>query len=959
MPRARAISCRRCSVADYKNTINLPNTGFPMKADLANREAGMLAAWERGGLYEKIRNIAKGRPSFVLTDGPPYANGAIHLGHAVNKILKDIIVKSRTLDGYDAPYVPGWDCHGLPIEMQVEKTHGRVGQKIDAKSFRAACREYAAKQVDAQRIDFKRLGVLGDWDHPYLTMTPRFEAEQLRAFALIIKNGHLYKGYKPVHWCLNCRSALAEAEVEYEDKTSPSIYVRFPVVDSVDLAQRFTIEAPEPSVADADDEDVPTSLAIWTTTPWTLPANRAVAVHPQFDYSLVEFDSGGAYQRLVVASERVDPVMKTLGVADWTLISAVKGAALEHLLLRHPFYDRQVPVVLGDHVTLDTGTGAVHTAPGHGLDDYIVGRRYGLEIDNPVGGDGRFLPSTPLFAGEQVFDANAHVIKVLHDNGRLLKDEPYHHSYPHCWRHKTPVIFRATPQWFISMEQAGLRKGALEAISHVDWMPAWGEQRISSMIAVRPDWCVSRQRTWGVPIPLFVDKVSGELHPQTAALIEEVAKRVEQDGIDAWFDLDAAALLGPDASQYDKATDVMDVWFDSGVVHHCVSQMRPEITSPADLYLEGSDQHRGWFHSSLLTSVAMHGRAPYRGVLTHGFTVDEKGRKMSKSIGNTLVPQKLTNTLGADVVRLWVAATDYANEMSVSDEILKRMADSYRRMRNTLRFLLGNLHGFEPAQHAVAFDDLVAIDQWAIGKAFALQNDVVTAYRNYEFHDIYQKIHNFCVVELGGFYLDIIKDRLYTTGAISAPRRSAQTAMHHVAQAMVRWLAPILSFTAEEVWGFLPGARNESVFLNTWYQFPAGAERVPAIDWPALIALKADVARDLERLRAAGAIGSSLEAEVWVYAPAATAARLEALRDELRFLLITSQARVVETDTPATSTVPTSEPGVWIEVKPSTQPKCVRCYHLRSDVGSDPRHPEICARCVVNVEGPGEERQFA
>jgi isoleucyl-tRNA synthetase len=946
-------------VADYKNTINLPNTGFPMKADLANREPAMLAGWERDRLYEKIRDVAKGRPAFILTDGPPYANGAIHLGHAVNKILKDIIVKSRTLDGYDAPYVPGWDCHGLPIEMQVEKTHGRVGQKIDAKSFRAACRDYAAKQVDAQRRDFKRLGVLGDWDHPYLTMAPRFEAEQLRAFSLIIKNGHLYKGFKPVHWCLNCRSALAEAEVEYEDKTSPSIYVRFPVVDSQDLARRFAIEAPEADAADADDEEVPTAFAIWTTTPWTLPANRAVAVHPQFDYSLVEFNLGGGFERLVVASELTVAVMKELGVPDWTLVSAAKGAALEHLLLHHPFYERQVPVILGDHVTLDSGTGAVHTAPGHGLDDYIVGQRYGLEVDNPVGGDGRFLPSTPLFAGEQVFDANAHVIKVLHDNGRLLKDEPYHHSYPHCWRHKTPVIFRATPQWFISMEQAGLRKGALEAISHVDWMPAWGEQRISSMIAARPDWCVSRQRTWGVPIPLFVDKVSGELHPRTAELIEEVAKLVEQGGIDAWFDLNPATLLGADANQYDKATDVMDVWFDSGVVHHCLAQIRPEITSPADLYLEGSDQHRGWFHSSLLTSVAMHGRAPYRGVLTHGFTVDEKGRKMSKSIGNTLVPQKLTSTLGADVVRLWVAATDYANEMSVSDEILKRMADSYRRMRNTLRFLLGNLHGFDPARHAVAFDDLVAIDQWAIGKAFALQNDVVTAYRNYEFHDIYQKIHNFCVVELGGFYLDIIKDRLYTTGASSAPRRSAQTAMHHVAQAMVRWLAPILSFTAEEVWSFLPGSRNESVFLNTWYQFPAGAERVPSIDWPALIALKTDVGRDLERLRAAGEIGAPLEAEVVIYAPAAQTARFEALRDELRFLLITSQARVVATEAPPASTVPAGEPGVWIEVKPSTQPKCVRCWHLRSDVGSDPRHPELCARCVVNVEGPGEERFFA
>ena len=926
-----------------------------MKADLANREPVMLASWERKGLYVKIRSVSKGRPSFVLTDGPPYANGPIHLGHAVNKILKDIIVKSHTLDGYDAPYVPGWDCHGLPIEMQVEKTHGRVGQKIDAKAFRAACRQYAYKQIDAQRADFKRLGVLGDWDHPYLTMMPRFEAEQLRAFSHIIKNGHVYKGFKPVHWCLNCRSALAEAEVEYEEKTSPSIYVRFEVLDKADLTQRFG----ELLNADSYVEGLPTAIAIWTTTPWTLPANRAVAVHPQFDYALIEFDLGYGAERLLIAAELQDAVMKSLGASEWSLIATVKGAALEHLMLQHPLYDRQVPVVLAEHVTLDAGTGAVHTAPGHGLDDYVIGRRYGLEIDNPVGGDGRFLASTPLFAGEQVFDANAHVIKVLQDKHRLLKDEPYHHSYPHCWRHKTPVIFRATPQWFISMEQAGLRKGALEAIAHVDWMPAWGEQRISGMIAGRPDWCVSRQRTWGVPLPLFVDKVTGELHPRTAALIEEVAKLVERDGIDAWFDLDAAALLGPDAANFDKATDVMDVWFDSGVVHHCVSQLRPEITSPSDLYLEGSDQHRGWFHSSLLTSVAMHGRAPYRGVLTHGFTVDEKGRKMSKSIGNTLVPQKLTSTLGADVVRLWVAATDYANEMSVSDEILKRMADSYRRMRNTLRFLLGNLHAFDPARHAVAFETLVAIDQWAIAKAFALQNDVVIAYRNYEFHVIYQKIHNFCVVELGGFYLDIIKDRLYTTGTDSAPRRSAQTAVHHVAQAMVRWIAPILSFTAEEVWTFLPQVASESVFLNTWHQFPAGAVRAPAIDWPAFIALKADVARELEQLRAAGKIGAPLDAEVCVYAPQAQAARYEALCDELRFLLITSQAHVVATDSPPAAAVATSEPDVFILVTPSTQRKCVRCWHLRSDVGGDPRHPELCARCVVNVEGPGEERRFA
>ena len=943
-------------MADYKNTINLPNTGFPMKADLANREPGMLEGWERVRLYDQIRAAAKGRPTFVLTDGPPYANGTIHLGHAVNKVLKDIIVKSRTLDGYDAPYVPGWDCHGLPIEMQVEKTHGRVGQKIDAKTFRAACRAYALKQVDGQRADFKRLGVLGDWDHPYLTMMPRYEAEQLRGFATIIKNGHLYKGYKPVHWCLNCRSALAEAEVEYEDKTSPSVYVRFDVVDHEALAERIGLAMTDQM---ALFDNVPTSVAIWTTTPWTLPANRAVAVHPQFDYSLVEFDLGQGTERLVLATELVKTVMHALAVGFWTVIAETKGSALENLMLHHPLYDRQVPVILGDHVTLDAGTGAVHTAPGHGLDDYVVGRRYNLEIENPVGGDGRFLPSTPLFAGEEVFDANAHIIEVLRERGRLLKGEPYHHSYPHCWRHKTPVIFRATPQWFISMDQAGLRRGALEAISHVDWMPPWGEQRISSMIAGRPDWCVSRQRTWGVPIPLFVDKVTGELHPRTAELIEEVAKQVERDGIDAWFDLDAAALLGPDAEKYDKATDVMDVWFDSGMAHHCVTAMRPEIVAPSDLYLEGSDQHRGWFHSSLLTSVAMHGRAPYRGVLTHGFTVDEKGRKMSKSIGNTLVPQKLTSTLGADVVRLWIAATDYANEMSVSDEILKRMADSYRRMRNTLRFLLGNMHGFDPAQHAAPWHELVAIDQWAISQSFTLQNDVVTAFRNYEFHDIYQKIHNFCVVELGGFYLDIIKDRLYTTGAESRPRRSAQTAMYHIASAMVRWLAPILSFTAEEAWTFLPAVPAASVFLTTWHQFPPGAERESALDWPALIALKADVARELERLRAAGEIGAPLEAEVTLYASEPQAAPFAALQDELRFLLITSQARIVAADTPTGDAVPTSAEGVWMEVKASTQPKCVRCWHLRSDVGSDPKHPELCARCVVNVEGPGEERQFA
>ena len=938
---------------DYKQTINLPNTDFPMKADLARREPETVARWLSDDIYMELRRRAAGRPKFVLVDGPPYANGVIHLGHAINKVLKDVIVKSRTLDGYDSPYVPGWDCHGLPIEQQVEKKHGRVGQKLNADAFRKACREFAASQVDIQRAEFQRLGVMGDWNNPYLTMASRFEAEQLRAFAAIIRRGHLVRGFKPVHWCLDCRSSLAEAEVEYEDRDSPSVDVRYPIVDSLDAARRFHLTS---------DALAGAAVAIWTTTPWTLPASQAVCLHPLYDYVLAEFDRPAGKDRLVIAEALVEPFAKRIGATAHRIVAKAGGKALEGLRLEHPFYDREMPVILGEHVTLDAGTGAVHTAPGHGADDYEMGRRYNLPIDNPVGNDGRFVPGTLLFEGLGVFEANPKIIETVKEAGRLIHHESYRHSYPHCWRHKSPVIFRATPQWFLSMEKAGLRRDALSGIKTVEWIPSWGEQRITSMIETRPDWCISRQRTWGVPLALFLHKETGEPHPQTPELLEQVADLVAEGGIEAWFALNPRHLLGDEALVYEKSPDVMDVWFDSGSVHHVLPATRPGlIPFPADIYLEGSDQHRGWFHSSLLLSVAGHSIAPYRQVLTHGFFVDEKGRKMSKSVGNVVAPQRVMQSLGADVLRLWVAATDYSGEMSVSEEILKRMSESYRRMRNTVRFLLGNLAGFDPATDALPVAELVDLDRWALARAASLQEEVVEAYRKYEFHLIYQKVHNFCVVELGAFWLDILKDRLYTTPATGAARRSAQTAMYHIAEAMVRWLAPILSFTAEEIWKFLPGERDASVFFSTWWKLPAVAKD-SRVDWDTVIALKNDVSRELERLRAAGELGAPLEAAVDVYLDQAQHLHMAALGDELRFVLITSQARIrpaKERPANAVAAESVAKEGAWISVAVEDSPKCARCWHRRKDVGSDPKHPEICARCVGNLDGPGESRRYA
>ncbi len=935
---------------NYKETLNLPKTAFAMKANLANREPQMLKSWSEKTLYKKLREARAGAKKYILHDGPPYANGDIHIGHAVNKILKDIIIKSKSLSGFDAPYVPGWDCHGLPIELMVEKKVGKVGQKVDAKTFRKACREYASKQVDKQREDFIRLGVWGDWDQPYLTMDFSFEADIIRSLGRIVKAGHLHKGAKPVHWCPGCGSALAEAEVEHQDKTSPAIDVRFQFCDIEAFFKQSNIDKRGSG---------PLSTVIWTTTPWTLPANQAVALNPELDYVLLQLDG----EQLLLAEALYETVLQRAGIESHEVLGRCKGADLESLQLQHPFYEHSVPVILGEHVTTEAGTGAVHTAPGHGVDDFIAGKAYDLPIDNPVGGDGCFLPGTELFAGEFAFKANDHVIEVLKERGALLHSEAIRHSYPHCWRHKTPVMFRATPQWFISMEQNGLRDAALGAVKNVQWMPGWGEARIEGMIKSRPDWCISRQRTWGVPIALLIHKESGELHPDTEALIETVAQKVEQQGIDAWFDMDVSDLLNnEDADQYEKVTDTLDVWFDSGVSHACVLERRDTLNTPADLYLEGSDQHRGWFQSSLISAVAMHGKAPYRNVLTHGFTVDAKGRKMSKSEGNTIAPQKIVKNLGADIIRLWVAATDYTTEMHVSDEILKRTADTYRRLRNTARFLLSNLAGFEPEKNSVAPNEMLALDRWAVRRAIQLQNELCSAYDAFEFHQIYQKVHHFCAVELGGFYLDIIKDRQYTTQADSLARRSAQTAMYHIIEMLTRWLAPILSFTADEIWPFIPGKRNESVFLNEWYQvdgFEEESNHSDPFDWNQIITVREAVSKTLEGLRINGDIGSPLDAEIDLYCEAGQLKNLSQLGDELRFVLITSYARIHPLENKPEDAVQSQMDGLWIVAKPSTFDKCVRCWHHREDVGTHNEHPELCGRCIENVAGQGEKRKFA
>ena len=939
---------------DYKATLHLPATEFPMRGDLPKREPGILSRWEDEGLYARLRDNAQGRPLFVLHDGPPYANGQIHLGHAVNKILKDIIVKSRYLAGFDAPYVPGWDCHGLPIEIAVEKKWGKVGVKLDAVAFRQKCREFAEEQIELQRRDFKRLGVIGDWDNPYKTLSFDFEANEIRALSKVFANGHIVRGAKPVHWCFDCGSALAEAEIEYQDKTSPAIDVAYVSRDSQQLAARFGATLPA---------DVEVAVPIWTTTPWTLPASLAVSLGAEIEYVLAEGPAHHGKRRwLVLAAALAERSLQRYGVDGLVVHGRATGAALENLLLAHPFYpQRDIPLLNGEHVSDEDGTGAVHTAPGHGQEDFVVSQQYGLMEKynagqiNPVDGRGVYLSSTPPagdveLAGVHLWKAQPLIVDVLRASGALLAYVEIVHSYPHCWRHKTPVVFRATPQWFISMDKANLRSDAMAAIDNVGWFPSWGKARIGSMVDGRPDWCISRQRTWGVPIALFTHRETGEPHPRTVELMQQVADCVQAEGIDVWYSLDSAELLGDEAPQYEKVTDILDVWFDSGVTHEGVLLARG-FGKPADLYLEGSDQHRGWFQSSLLTGVAIDKQAPYKQCLTHGFTVDEKGRKMSKSLGNGIEPQDIMKTLGADILRLWIASADYSNEMSLSQEILKRNADAYRRLRNTARFLLGNLDGFDPAQHRVAPADMVALDRWIVHRAFEVQEKIKAAYTGYNMAEIVQLLLNFCSVDLGSVYLDVTKDRLYTMPVDSRGRRSAQTAMYHIAEAFTRWIAPILSFTADELWGYLPGERKENVLFATWYEglapLPADAP-LNAADFDQLLALREQVAKVLEPMRANGAIGAALEAEITVAADAETAARWQPLAEELRFLLISGDVQV----RPAT----TDE--VFVSAQPTGKQKCVRCWHYRADVGSVAAHPELCGRCVTNIDGAGEDRRW-
>ncbi len=949
-------------IKNYKDTLNLPKTNFAMRGNLPNKEPKQVNAWLEQDLYKTIREEMAGRPQFIFHDGPPYANGNIHIGHALNKVLKDMIVKSKILSGFDAPFIPGWDCHGLPIELNVEKKKGKVGKKIGATQFREECRKYAQKQVENQMADFQRLGIIADWKNPYLTKDFQFEADEIRALAKIITKGHLMKGTKPVYWSVGGHSALAEAEVEYEDKKSHAIFVRFKVINEEQFFACFN--KVDNKIANIGTGQL--SAVIWTTTPWTLPANQAVALNAELNYVVVQVNNSTQTERFFIAEDLVTQTMQKWGFVDYKIIATAKGKAFDLIQLQHPFYKRTVPIILAEHVTTDTGTGVVHTAPAHGPDDFNVGLKYKLPLDCPVDGRGNFVEGVAIFKGENVLKVDTHIIEVLEEQGNLVNHTMITHSYPHCWRTKTPLIFRATPQWFISMTKANLRDKAIQAIKNVKWVPDWGQSRIEGMVNDRPDWCISRQRFWGVPITIFIHKVTGEMHPNTVNFMEDIAKLVETKSIDAWYDLDIDAFLGKDAKNYEQVTDILDVWFDSGVSHYTVLNKRENIKQ-ADLYLEGSDQHRGWFQSSLLTSLAMNDTPPYKQVLTHGFAVDKDGKKMSKSKGNVVAPQDITNKYGADILRLWISAADYRYEMTISDEIISRTADSYRRIRNTSRFLLANLNGFDPATDLVSYQDMLPLDKWVVGEAFKIQQQIIKSYEEYNFHAIYQAITHFCSIELGAFYLDVIKDRQYTCKTNGLARHSAQSALYHIIQALTRWIAPILSFTAEEIWQQIPANNTSTIFTSQWYNQLNALDESKTMNsefWQQIIAIRAEVTKQLEISRQQGIIKGSLTAEVVLYANEDLLNAMSHLKDELRFILITSTAKIQPLDNKPTTNKPTTAiaseiDGLYIAVNATNKAKCDRCWHHSDDVGKQQQDANLCQRCVTNVYGDGEVRSFA
>jgi isoleucyl-tRNA synthetase len=940
--------------ADYRATLNLPDTPFPMRGDLPKREPGWVAKWNNEGLYQRLRAARHGAPLFVLHDGPPYANGVLHIGHAVNNILKDMVVKSKQLAGFDARFVPGWDCHGLPIENAIEKAHGR---NLSRDEMQAKSRVYATEQIAQQKADRQRLGVLGEWDHPYRTMDFANEAGELRALKRVIERGFVYRGLKPVYWCFDCASSLAEFEIEYADKKSQTVDVGFLCAEPDKLAAAFGVK-----------EIVGESFAvIWTTTAWTIPANQALNINPALDYALVHTERG----QLVLAATLVGPCLERYGL-EGHVVATTKGEKLAGIGFRHSLahvhagYDRVAPVYLADYATAEDGTGIVHSSPAYGVDDFVSCTAHGMKVDeilNPVGAHGYYAQDFPLFHGQSIWKAVPHIIDTLRDAGRLFATSSITHSYPHCWRHKSPVIYRAAAQWFVRMDEgegvftkdkapATLRRMALDAIEATTFFPENGKARLRDMIANRPDWCISRQRSWGVPLPFFLHQDSGELHPRTMEILDQAAAIVEQGGVEAWSRVTAEEIVGPeDAKVYRKSSDILEVWFDSGSTFFHVlrgSHAGGSHTSgpEADLYLEGHDQHRGWFHSSLLLGCALEGRAPYRGLLTHGFTVDGQGRKMSKSLGNIIEIREFAKDPGAEVARLWTASTDYAGDPPIDKKILARVVDSYRRIRNTLRFLLANVSDFDAAKDAVPVAEMLEIDRWALSHAAALQAEMLAHYAKFEFHPVVAKLQLFCSEDLGAFYLDVLKDRLYTTAPKSLARRSAQTALWQITHAMLRWMAPFLSFTAEEAWPILAPGASPSIFTETFWRFDAPDTALLA-KWQRVRAIRDEVNKSIEALRANGRVGSSLQANVVVGVDDEDRALLASLGDDLKFVLITSAAALA----PAAS--------LQVTVQPSSAVKCERCWHWRDDVGHDPKHPALCGRCTSNLVGAGEVRTVA